>query len=198
MVGRRITAARRTGGGGVGPGAFGGGALVAAGLLVGVAIAADGAVARSINGLGGLVWLAALGLLARSVRREPRRLVGAGTVIGAALALTFLVPPSELLPAVLGFLAAGAVTAALVRRRGVTWALLVPAAWLPIHLGVAVGRAAWRAVVDGAPAVRTDPPPTAALVPLAMVVAAGAGGLAVARWRARQAPTAAPVREATA
>ena len=192
------SATRRVGVRGADPGALGGGALVAAGVLVGIAIAADGAVARSINGIGGLVWLAALCLLARSVRREPRRLVGAAAVVGAALALTFLVPPSELLPAVLGFAAAGAATAAVVGRRGISWALLVPAAWLPVHLGVAVGRAAWRAAVDGAPAVRTDPPPTAVLVPLAMVVAAGMGGFAVARWRARPNAGAAPSREVTA
>jgi hypothetical protein len=162
-------------------GGIGAAGLVLAGALVGLAIAADGALARAINGVGGLVWLASLGVLVWSVRRAPGRVVGAVAVLGVALALTFLVRPSELAPATVGFFVGGALVAAAVRRRELVWALLVPAAWLPVHLGVAVGRAVVRSLADGAPAVRTDPPPTAALVPLAMVTAAGVGGLAV-RW----------------
>lgn len=167
-------------------GGIGAAGLVLAGALVGLAIAADGAVARAVNGVGGLLWLGSLGVLAWSVRREPGRVVGAAAVLGAALALTFLVRPSELVPATLGFAVGGALVAGAARRRELVWALLVPAAWLPVHLGVAVGRAVVRSLTDGTPAVRTDPPPTAALVPLAMVLAAGLGGLAVRRFRERR------------
>jgi hypothetical protein len=62
------------------------------------------------------------------------------------------------------------------------WALLAPAIYLPVHLVIGIGRAM---VTDGG--VRPDPPPTAALVPLAMLLGALVGGMvgaAVLRRRA--------------
>lgn len=151
--------------------------LVAAAVLVGVAIVADGAPARLVNGLGGIAWLAAGGLLLRSLWRSegwPRTAVVA---LGVVVVLAVAVRPRDLALAVVGFAIGGAVVAAVARERVVAWALLVPAAWLPAHLAINVARS----VLVGATRVRTDPPPTAALVPLAMVLAAGAGGAIIAR-----------------
>ena len=150
--------------------------LVVAAGVVGLAIAADGSLAGLLNGLGGLCWLVAAVALALGVQRE-RRLQGALVTAGVVLILALVVRPSDLAAALVGFSLGGAVVALAVGNQPLRWALLVPAAWLPAHLAIAIGRA----VVDGDPRVRTDPPPTAALVPLAMVLAALAGGLVVVR-----------------
>ena len=159
--------------------------LVLASLLVGVAIALDGAAARAINGLGGLLWIGAGVVLVVAPRagRDRSRVVAAA--VGTALILALWARPFDLVSAVPGFLAAGALVGWIARERRVKAALLVPALWLPVHLVVAIGKAILRAATDGAAAVRTDPPPTAAVVPLGMVVAAAFGGLVVVWWRER-------------
>ena len=151
--------------------------LLAAAALVGVAIAAEGAVARGLNGVGGVGWLVAAVLLTRSLLIERRRGFAVVAVVGVAAVLALVVRPSNLVAAIVGFFVAGALVALAGRDRPVHWALLVPALWLPLHLVIAVGRA----IGDGGGRVRTDPPPTAALVPLAMVLAAAAGGWVVGR-----------------
>src|SRR6478735_3101270 len=75
--------------------------LVAAGLVVAVAIAASGALARGTNGIAGM-----------------------------AIGLMF-------------------------RERGVAWAKVLAALWLPEHLGTAAGKAIYRAVRDLPTSVRT-------------------------------------------
>ena len=147
--------------------------------IVGLAIVADGTTARALNVVGGICWLLAGVFLARSVRSTERWPLATVVMLGMVVVLAMVVRPSDLTVAVAGFATAGALLAALVRERPVGWALLVPAAWLPVHLAIAVGRA----LREGQASVRTDPPPTAALVPLAMVVAAAVGGLLVARLR---------------
>ena len=151
--------------------------LVVAAAIVGLAIAADGTLARMLNGVGGLCWLAAAVALALGVQRE-RRLQGALVTAGVVLLLALVVRPSDLAAALVGFSLGGAVVAFAVGNQPLRWALLVPAAWLPAHLAIAIVRAA----AAGNPRVRTAPPPTAALVPVAMVLAALAGGLVIVRW----------------
>jgi hypothetical protein len=102
-----------------------------------------------------------------------------------SLALVLLVKPSDLLWAAIGFAAGGAAIALLASGRQYDWALLLPALWLPVHLLVAISRALVRALTGGEAAVRSDPPPTAALVPCAMVLSALAGAWLVQRWRNR-------------
>lgn len=153
--------------------------LLLAATLVGIAIAGDGTMARTINGLGGLSWLAAAALLGWSVRADPRRFRNGAVTLGATIVLAVAVRPTDLVAAVVGFSVAGALVAVVARERPQPWVLLVPALWLPVHVLTRVGA---RVLRDGAAAVRTDPPPTAALVPLAMVVAAAIGGLIVERW----------------
>ena len=158
-------------------GRLGGLLLGGAAALVGVAIVADGALARVVNGVGAIGWLTALVLLARSVRGTERWPAAASATVVAVVALAVLVRPRDLAVASVAFLLAGAMIAIAARDWRHLWALLVPAAWLPAHLLVNIARSA----LAGSTRVRTDPPPTAALVPLAMVLAAGIGGLLVTR-----------------
>ena len=158
-----------------------------AAALVGAAIALDGAAARGVNALGGVLWIAAGGGLLRITRTGSERARLFMAAVGLALVLVLWVRPFDLVSTVPAFLIAGMVVAWLARGRRVEAALLIPALWLPVHLVVAVGKAIARSVVDGAPAMRTDPPPTGAVVPLAMVGAAALGGLIVGWWREREA-----------
>ncbi len=164
-------------------GGVGAGALCSAAVLVGLAIVLDGAAASMVNGLGGLLWLGAGALLVRAVRRSERPIVGSVAVLGATLTLVLVARPFAVEQAARGFAAAGLVVTILVRPSGTTWAFLVPAAWLPVHLVVAIGRS----LIEGGTRIRTDPPPTAAIVPLIMVLAAWAGG-----WLAQRAAAAWP------
>ena len=151
--------------------------MVAAGF-VGIAIALDSEVGRAMNGIGGLLWLGGAGLLLADARRSP---LGARTwaVVGlAVVALSSLLSPRDLGSAFVGFFVGGWAVMLLSRRgKGRLAAVgLLPALWLPTHLAVAAVRALYRAIADQPAGIRTDPPPTAALVPLAMVVMAFLGG----------------------
>ena len=114
---------------------------------------------------------------------------------GAALTFTLVlvqfVKPSDLLSAAIGFGVAGLLIGLIARRRELLWAAIVPALWLPVHLSIAITSAMLETADDQAAAIRTDPPPTEAFVPLMMVVAAVAGGfvaLGLRRsWRLRAA-----------
>lgn len=163
------------------------GALLAlAASIVGVAIALDGALSRTVNGVGVVCWIAAGALIARSLRGAAGRFRGASATAAAVVVLAVVVRPSDLPAAFAGFSIAGAVIASIVRDRPMQWVLLLPAAWLPAHVALAIGQS----ILDGSTAIRTDPPPTAVLVPLAMVVAAAASGFAVSRLR--RSPRSAP------
>jgi hypothetical protein len=175
---------------------FGRGAelLLAAGVIVGAAIALDGSVSRGLNGIAGILWIAAAGSLLReaSKRREFRGLLT--TTVLYCLALVVAIRPSDFLWAAVGFTAAGAAIALRSSGAPERAALLLPALWLPIHLLVAIGKAVYRSLADQPANVRTDPPPTAALVPLVMIVAAYAGGWLVGWYRARGSKPAATSR----
>lgn len=154
--------------------------LVVAASLVGVAIALDSSLGRGLNGVGGILWLAgALVLLRRA--RGTRPSGHAWLVLGiTVVALSSLLSPRDVGAAAIGFFVGGWVVALVVRPVSARLSMvgLVPALWLPTHLGVAALRALYRALADRPADIRTDPPPTAALVPLAMVLAALLGGLA--------------------
>lgn len=161
-------------------------ALLAAATAVGLAIVADGQAARTINGIGGLVWVAAAGLLVISLRQEAFFWPRIALATGLALALVLLVRPSDYPRAAVGFAIAGAVIGLTATHLTGEWALTVPGLWLPLHLIVAIGRVVERSVHDLPAHVRTEPPPTAALVPLTMVVTAWAGGVLIEILRARR------------
>lgn len=157
--------------------------LVVASLLVGVAIAAPEPISRAVNGVSGLLWIAAAGLLIVALRDDPRFWSRLAVVVVVGMVLVLVVRPSDLLMALAGFGAAGAGIAWFTADRGLSWAILLPALWLPEHLLTAVGRSIYRAVRELPATIRTDPPPTAALVPFAMVAAAWLGAWLVVRFR---------------
>jgi len=158
---------------------------ILAATLVGVAIVTDGGLASAANGAGGILWLAAAVLISRGLgwSRGTRWMVP--LVVAVTFALVLLVRPRDPIMAVVGFSIGGFLVGGLASRDRVRWAAMVPALWLPLHLGVAIGRAVLREASGGVATVRTDPPPTAALVPLLMVVSAVAGGL-LASWVLRR------------
>jgi hypothetical protein len=156
--------------------AFGDWRIAAAGLflaaaVVGVAIVIGGAVARTLNGVGALLWLISAGLLAFTLPSVQRRMAGWLAAIAAGLLLGGIVRPSSLVEAVIWFAVAGAAVVFVAGDRLGSWALLVPAIYLPVHLLIGISRALMRGG-----AVRTEPPPTAAILPLIMILAAALGG----------------------
>ena len=163
----------------------GGIGLVLAGLVVALAIATDGALSRGINGVGAMIWMLSLAALLRGGRDGSRWRIMLSLAALVTLVLSFGVEPTNIATAVPGF-AIGGAAIAFVSRRPVAWALMVPALWLPVHLLTAVVPAIVRSVTGGEASVRTDPPPTAAVVPLLMIVSAGVAGWLVGRWRERR------------
>ena len=166
--------------------------LIVAAVVVGIAIALDGAIARGINGVAGILWFLAAGLSIRYTLKQPGGWTTFGVTIVVSFVLVLLVKPSDLLWAAIGFTIGGALIALVAKGEHERAALLLPAIWLPTHLLVAIGRVAVRAIRDEPARVRTDPPPTAALVPLAMVIAALIGGMIVAWWLERREQRALP------
>lgn len=160
--------------------------LVVASLLVAAAILIEGPEAKAFNGVGGLLWVGSAVVLVRSLNHEQRSALLFGVVALESFILVLLLKPSNIVWAVIGFALGGAAIAILANDRPYDWALLLAALWLPAHLLVAISRAVFRAITDGEAAVRSDPPPTAALVPFSMVVSAAAGTWLVQWWRRRE------------
>jgi hypothetical protein len=149
--------------------------LVLSALIVGLAIVVGGTTARLLNPIGAVLWLISGVLLAVSLPSVPRQMLGWVAAIAGGFILGALIRPSSLIEVVVWFALAGAVVVVAAADRSGAWALLVPAIYLPVHLLIGIGRAILR---NGG--VRTDPPPTAALVPLAMLLAAAIAGALVA------------------
>src|SRR4051812_32579202 len=153
--------------------------LLAASLVVAVAILAHDPIAKVVNGVAGVLWIGSAVLLVITLHRQARFPVWFAFVFAECLLLVLLVKPTNLLWAIFGFGLGGMLVGFVTGPHARNWASLLPALWLPTHLLVAISRAIFR-VIDGTKAsVRSDPPPTAALVPFAMVVAAIAGALFV-------------------
>lgn len=160
--------------------------LVGATGVVGVSIASGGVLGRVLNGVGGLTWFAASGLMVAATRQSERR----GWQWPAAIALTgavaFIIKPTDATLAIAGFGAAGAIVGLLAKDRPVLWAKLIPALYLPAHIGTALLKVAGRELLGLEATVRTQPPPIAFAVPAIMVAAAWAGGAIVAGLRRRR------------
>ena len=154
--------------------------LILAAAIVGAAIVVGGTTARVLNPIGAVVWVASGFLLALSLPTPERRWWGWIAALVSGIVLGAFVRPGSLIEAVVGFAVAGAVVVLAAGDRGGGWALLAPAIYLPVHLLFGIGTALMR---DGG--VRTDPPPTAAIVPLAMLLAAAAAGALAARFNRR-------------
>ena len=148
-----------------------GAGLTLAAATVGLAIVVGGTTARLLNPIGAVLWLASGVFLAVSLASVQREMLGWVAAIASGLILGALVRPSGLVEVVFWFMLAGVVVVFAAADRTGAWALLVPAIYLPVHLLIGIGRAILR---NGG--VRTDPPPTAAFLPLAMLLAAAAAG----------------------
>ncbi|MFN8592984.1 MAG: hypothetical protein U0031_16125 [Thermomicrobiales bacterium] len=156
--------------------------LVLASLIVGVAISLGGTMARSLNPIGGLIWIASGVLLAMSLPPAQRPVPGVVVGAGAGFILGAFIRPATLEAAIISFGIAGLLTVLVAGDRSGAWGFLVPSVYLPVHLIIGIGRA----VMNGAP-MRTDPPPTAMILPLMMIVAAAVGAAIAAALVQRQA-----------
>jgi hypothetical protein len=161
--------------------------LILASLVVAIAIIADGQVARTVNGIGGLVWITSVVFLIRQLRTDSRFTALLAISATFALVLVLLMKPSDYLSAAVGFAIAGSVMGYVAKSHPLNWSATVPAFWLPIHLLVAISKVVVRAIRDQPGSVRTEPPPTSALVPFVMVFAALLGGFAIQFWQSREA-----------
>jgi polyferredoxin len=153
--------------------------LVLAGLVVALAIVVGGTAARALNGVGALLWVASGVLLAISLPRPDRLSLGWGAAIVTGGLLGAVIRPGTFAVAIASFAIAGAVVVLLGGDRTGGWALMAPAIYLPVHLAIGIGRALMRGSE-----MRVAPPPTAALLPLSMVIAALLAG-AVAAYLVR-------------
>lgn len=155
--------------------------LVLAGLIVALAIVVGGSAARALNGIGAVLWVGSGVVLALSLPRPERlSLAWIGALVSGGL-LGAVIRPSTFEVAIAGFAIAGAAVVLLGGDRSGGWALMAPAIYLPVHLTIGIGRAIMRGSE-----MRVAPPPTAALLPLSMVLAAVvAGGVAAYLLRSR-------------
>ena len=156
--------------------------LFVAAVIVGVAVVVGGSAARAINPIGAVLWVGSGVLLAMTLPEARNRAAGWAAAIASGLVLGAIVRPAEIVAAAVAFSLAGALVVIVAGDRIGGWALLAPAIYLPVHLVIGIGRAM---LTDAG--VRTDPPPTAALVPIAMLLGAVIGGMvgaAVPRRRA--------------
>jgi hypothetical protein len=155
--------------------------LVVAGLVVALAIVVGGSAARALNGVGALIWVASGVVLALSLPRPERlRLAWLAAILAGGL-LGGVIRPATFMVAIAGFAIAGAAVVFLGGDRTGGWALMAPAIYLPVHLVIGIGRA----ILRGSE-MRVAPPPTAALLPFSMVIAAlVAGAIAAYFLRSR-------------
>lgn len=152
--------------------------LLVATIVVAASILAGGTVGRVLNGVGGLCWFLAAGLLVTAGFRSTTRPAIWAIVTGATALLAFVIRPSDLILAMIGFGGAGLLLGICARNHERLWVAMVPALYLPFHIGAAVLRAVARSLSGAEAHIRSEPPPTAAIVPLVMVAAALAGGYA--------------------
>lgn len=157
--------------------------LLIAAAIVGIAISMDGDGRRIVNGIGGVIWIVAafrILLQALAVRVTLRQYLLVAAVI---LVLSYLIRPSEPLWAAIGFGWGGVLVGWIGQEKGSKLGALLGAMWLPAHLLIAVGRAVVRNMQDEPAALRSDPPPTAVLVPLIMVACAWGFASLASQWR---------------
>jgi hypothetical protein len=150
--------------------------LIAAVILVALSIVLSGSAAKAFNGLAGMTWFAAAAMLGIAAwrLRSGRTLWAAAIILTAMVA--FVVKPSDFVPAIAGFGLAGLAIALVTGRQDrYLWAKLIVGLYLPFHIGTAVLRAVYRSMTGSEASIRSEPPPTAELVPIAMLLSAVAG-----------------------
>ena len=157
--------------------------LVAAAVVVGIAIGMDEDARRFVNGIGGLLWMiGAFLIITRSIAAGVTwRQVG--LVLAVILVLSYLIRPTDPIWAAIGLGWGGVVAGYAGGTAGSRLGAMLGALWLPAHLLMAVVRAGIRELRDQPASLRSDPPPTAVVVPLAMVLAAWLFAVLAAEWR---------------
>lgn len=161
--------------------------LAAATVIVGASIVADGDLARGLNGIAGVTWFASSAMFVIEGRKRGATALQWAGILALTAGVAFVIKPSDLALAVAGFAPAGFIAAAGIRSNPLFWAKVVPALYLPMHIGTAVIKAAGRAALGMESSIRTEPPPTAAVVPAVMLAAAALGGWAARRLLSRRA-----------
>ncbi|MGB3329866.1 MAG: hypothetical protein WBA46_12975 [Thermomicrobiales bacterium] len=159
--------------------------LVTATGIVAASIITDGQISKALNGLGGLTWFASSALLVMAARQSPAHRWQWAATIGLTAAVAFVIKPTDLTLATVGFGAAGLAIGMLAKADPVLWAKLIPGLYLPLHIGTAILKVIGRNALGLEASIRTQPPPTAAIVPFVMVVAAVAGGFVASALRGR-------------
>ncbi|HEV2072640.1 MAG TPA: hypothetical protein VGR29_03270 [Thermomicrobiales bacterium] len=162
--------------------------LGAATLVVGASIVTDGSLAKALNGFAGLTWFASAAMFAWEGRKRGAPVTQWAGVLGLTAAVAFLIMPSDLFLATIGFGGAGLTAGLLAGRDPMLRAKMVPAFYLPMHIGTAVLKAMGRDLLGMESSIRTEPPPTAAIVPVVMLVMAMGGGWIASRIRERSRP----------
>jgi hypothetical protein len=150
--------------------------LAAATVIVGASIVADGSLARALNGVAGLTWFASSAMYVVEGRRRGSSPLQWSGILALTAGVAFVIRPADLVLAASGFIPAGFVAATAVKRDPMLWAKMIPALYLPMHIGTAVLKAAGRNALGLESSIRTEPPPTAAVVPAVMLGAAVVGG----------------------
>jgi hypothetical protein len=149
--------------------------LLAATILVAISILLDGAGAKAFNGIAGITWFSATALLVTAGWRASRKQSLWLALIALTAIVAFVVKPTDMLLALVGFAPAGFVVGMLARDGRILWGTLVAGLYLPFHIGTAVLKAVARSFTGGEASIRSEPPPTTAFVPLVMLLAAMAG-----------------------
>lgn len=150
--------------------------LAVATVIVGASIVADGQLARALNGVAGLTWFTSSALFILEGRRQGSTSLQWTGITALTAVVAFVVKPSDIVLATVGFVPAGFVAARISGRNPMLWAKMIPALYLPLHIGTAVLKAAGRSALGMESSIRTEPPPTAAIVPAVMLAAAMVGG----------------------
>ena len=157
--------------------------LAVAAVIVGIAISIDGDIRRIVNGVGGIIWIvSAVRITARAIAVGVERMQFL-LVLTTILALSILIRPTDIGWAAIGFGLGGVLVGGVGHERGSIKGALLAAWWLPAHLMIAVSRSILRELRDQPASLRGDPPPTAVLVPLVMVLAAWTLAALAANWR---------------
>ena len=152
------------------------GTLAVATVVVGASIVADGQLAKALNGIAGVTWFASSVMFILEGRRRGSSPLQWAGITALTAVVAFVVKPSDMVLATVGFVPAGFIAARVAGRNPLLWAKMIPALYLPLHIGTAVLKSVSRNALGIESSIRTEPPPTAAAVPAAMLAAALVGG----------------------
>jgi hypothetical protein len=150
--------------------------LAIATVMVGASILTEGSLSRGLNGVAGLTWFASSAMFVVEARRRGASPLQWAGILTLTAGVAFVIKPSDLTLAIAGFAPAGFIGAAIGRKNPLLWARLIPALYLPMHIGTAVLKAVGRNLLGLDASIRTEAPPTAAVVPAVMLGAAMLGG----------------------